>query len=137
MTPSKVKLACIIDDDSIYINLLKKIIQTKKLCSDLIIFNNGQQSINYFEDKLRDSEYNNIPEIIFLDLNMPIMDGWEFLKKFKLIKNKLKKEVSLYVVSSSINPADISKAKSFPEVYDYLSKPVHIKDLEAIFSKTI
>lgn len=136
MRSSTVNLACIIDDDSIYVNLLKKIIHNKNLCSNILVFNNGQQSINYFETLLNNLKAEDIPEVIFLDLNMPIIDGWEFLNWFKSIKHKFKKQISLYIVSSSINPSDISKAKSIPEVYDYISKPVRVKDLEAIFSKT-
>lgn len=130
-----VKLACIIDDDNIYVNLVKKIIETKKLCENLLIFNNGKQSIDYFETSLTNSNTNNIPEIIFLDLNMPVMDGWEFLERFTKIRKQFSKKISLYVVSSSINPTDINRAKSSPTVHDYLIKPVNIKELEQIFSQ--
>ena len=63
------------------------------------------------------------------------MDGWEFLEKFTKIKNKLGKTIILYIVSSSINPVDIARAKSINSVEDYLIKPVTIEDLEAVFSK--
>lgn len=128
-----VELACIIDDDGIYINLVKKIIETKKLCKNLLIFNDGKQSIDYFETLLQNLSVNNIPEIIFLDLNMPVMDGWEFLERFTKIKNRLGKKITLYVVSSSINPTDIDRAKSLEHVTDYLIKPIKIKELEDIF----
>lgn len=130
MTSTMINMACIIDDDNIYVSLIKKIIKAKNLCSELLIFNNGQQSMTYFEEN---TDNNKIPEIIFLDLNMPVMDGWEFLEKFSEIKDELKKEIKLYVVSSSINPSDVNRAKSSPSVQDYLVKPVHIKDLETIF----
>lgn len=128
-----VELACIIDDDSVYVNLVKKIIETKKLCENLIVFNDGKQSIDYFEALLQNLDADNIPEIIFLDLNMPIMDGWEFLERFTKIKNKFGKVITLYVVSSSINPLDINRAKSLSSVEDYLIKPVNINELENIF----
>jgi CheY-like chemotaxis protein len=135
MNTTLVNLACIIDDDNIYVSLIKKIIKAKNLCSELLIFNNGQQSMTYFEDLCNTLTNNEIPEIIFLDLNMPIMDGWEFLEKFSKIKDELKKEITLYVVSSSINPSDMNRAKSSPTVKDYLVKPVHVKDLETIFMR--
>lgn len=131
-----VELACIIDDDGIYINLIKKIIETKKLCKDLIIFNDGKQSLDYFELLLKDTKEDKIPKIIFLDINMPIMDGWEFLDRFTSIKDKFGKSIELYVVSSSINPVDIERAKAISTVKDYLTKPITIKELEAIFKKT-
>lgn len=133
---SSVQLACIIDDDNIYVNLVKKIIETKKLCKNLMVFTNGKESIDYFEALLQNLDKENIPEIIFLDLNMPIMDGWEFLERFTKIKNKFNKVITLYVVSSSINPSDINRAKSLNTVTDYLIKPIGIEELELIFRKT-
>jgi CheY-like chemotaxis protein len=127
------KTACIIDDDRIYVSLVKKIIERKNLCNKLLIFNDGKQSITYFEALLDDLRIEDIPEVIFLDLNMPIMDGWEFIERFKKIKNKFNKDIELYVVSSSINPIDINRAKAFNEVNDYIKKPLNIKALEKIF----
>lgn len=129
-----IELACIIDDDRIYVNLIKKIIETKKLCENLLIFNNGKQSLEYFEVLLENLDESRIPEIIFLDLNMPVMDGWEFLECFTKIKNKFNKTITLYVVSSSINPVDIKRAKRLNSVTDYLIKPIKIIELEAIFN---
>ncbi|OEK09370.1 transcriptional regulator [Flavivirga aquatica] len=131
-----IELACIIDDDGIYVNLVKKIIETKKLCKNLLIFNNGKESIEYFEALLQNLSADKIPEIIFLDLNMPIMDGWEFLKRFTKIKNRFNKQITLYIVSSSINPIDIDRAKSLSTVKDYLIKPVNIKELVNIFKRS-
>jgi len=62
------------------------------------------------------------------------MDGWEFLEKFVSIKNKFRKVITLYIVSSSINPLDIKRAKNIHDVEDYLIKPVTIEDLESIFT---
>lgn len=132
----KIKLACIIDDDSIYVNLVKKIIETKKLCDNLLIFKDGKEGIDYFEALLQNFEQHNIPEVILLDLNMPVMDGWEFLERFTKIKNRLKSPITLYVVSSSINAADIEKAMSLSTVENYFVKPVNIDKLEAIFIKS-
>ncbi|NRD19071.1 response regulator [Winogradskyella eckloniae] len=133
---NKIKLACIIDDDKIYVNLVKKIIETKKLCDHLLIFKDGKEGIDYFETLLQNFEEEQIPEVILLDLNMPIMDGWEFLERFTKIKNKFNNPITLYVVSSSINAIDIDKAKSLSTVQNYLIKPVKIDELEAVFNKT-
>ncbi len=136
MKPPIVELACIIDDDNIYITLIKKIIKTKKLSKNLLIFNDGKQSIDYFETLLQNLSEDKIPEIIFLDLNMPVMNGWEFLERFTKIKNKFNKVITLYIVSSSINPIDIDRAKNLSSVQDYLIKPVNISELENIFNKS-
>lgn len=131
----KIKMACIIDDDKIYVNLVKKIIETKKLCDNLLMFKDGKDGIDYFEALLQNIDHHNIPEIILLDINMPIMDGWEFLERFTKIQNKFKKRITLYVVSSSINTSDVEKAKSLSSVENYLVKPVNIDELEAVFSR--
>ncbi|MEO8773734.1 MAG: response regulator [Gelidibacter sp.] len=130
-------LACIIDDDKLYINLLKKIIETRKLCENLLIFNDGKQSIDYFENLLQNLKEEKVPEIIFIDLNMPVMDGWEFIERFTKIEDQFKKNITLYIVSSSIDPADIHRAKSLPNIKDYLIKPTNIKELEIIFKKAV
>ncbi|WP_405209007.1 response regulator [Aquimarina sp. LLG6339-5] len=130
----KIELACIIDDDSVYVNLVKRIIEAKQLCKNLLVFENGKEALGYFEAILTNVSEENIPEIIFLDLNMPVMDGWEFLEQFISIKNNFGKVITLYIVSSSINPLDITKAKNIKDVKDYLIKPVTIEDLESIFS---
>jgi len=129
-----IELACIIDDDSMYVNLVKKIIQTKELCRNLLVFENGKEALSYFEAILKNLKNEAIPEIIFLDLNMPIMDGWEFLNSFTQIKNKLGKTITLYVVSSSINPMDMERAKKISSIKGYIIKPIALDDLEAIFS---
>lgn len=75
-------------------------------------------------------------DVMFLDLNMPVMDGWEFLNEFIKIKNNLNKKITLYVVSSSIDPRDLERAKSFNLVTDYLIKPIELKKFEKIFDRT-
>ena len=132
----KIKLAGIIDDDSIYINLIKKIIETKKLCDNLLIFKDGKDAMDYFEALLKNIKDDAVPEVILLDLNMPVMDGWEFIERFTSIKNKFNKPITLYVVSSSINITDIEKAKALSCVENYLVKPVRIDELEAVFTRT-
>ena len=133
----KVELACIIDDDKIYVNLVKKIIEIKKLSENLLIYKNGKEALDYFKEIMQNvTDEDKLPDIIFLDLNMPVMDGWEFLNEFIKIKNNLNKKITLYVVSSSIDPRDLERAKSFNLVTDYLIKPIELKKFEKIFERT-
>ncbi|MGA8853768.1 MAG: response regulator [Christiangramia sp.] len=133
----KVELACIIDDDKIYVNLVKKIIEIKKLSENLLIYKNGKEALDYFKEIMENAtDENKLPDIIFLDLNMPVMDGWEFLNEFIKIKNNLNKKITLYVVSSSIDPRDLERARSINLVTDYLIKPIELKKFEKIFERS-
>ena len=128
-----IKLSCIIDDDSVYINLVKKIIDIKSLSENLLIFKNGREALEYFKAIIENLNEDAFPEIILLDLNMPVMDGWDFLKEFTQIKPSNKLQTTLYIVSSSIDPYEIEKAKAHAMVTDYLIKPINLEDFEAIF----
>jgi len=127
---SSIKLGCIIDDDNTYINLMSTLIKLKKLSEKLLIFNNGQEAINYFQEAIERGAVDELPQLIFLDLNMPVMNGWQFLEQFD---EKQCNNCSLYVVSSSINPNDIDRAKRYPTVTDYITKPMDVSTLEQVF----
>ncbi len=95
------------DDDSDDRLLFEEAIEEIDVKTNLSLFKDGKELLDYL--LLPDTI---LPEIVFLDLNMPIMDGWEFLERFTKIKNKFNSPITLYVVSSSINSIDIEKAKS-------------------------
>jgi CheY-like chemotaxis protein len=69
-----------------------------------------------------------LPDIIFLDINMPVMDGWQFLDSFRNIEDMLSKKITIYLVSSSVDKNDMSRSKQISLVKDYLIKPVY-KDM--------
>ena len=132
--PQNVEKVCIIDDDRIYVNLVSRVIALKKLSKEVIIFKNGKEAIDFFKQHIKISQQEaDVPKIILLDLNMPIMDGWEFLQEFEQIKSNINQKVKLYVVSSSINPRDVDRAKSIEAVSDYIIKPIQMQDFERIF----
>ncbi len=127
-----IESVCIIDDDTIYINLVSKIIELRRLSETVIVFNNGKEAMDFFQESIENNEKPKVPQVIFLDLNMPIMDGWQFLSEFSKIKNRISKKIDLYVVSSSIDSRDIERAKSIDVVSDYIAKPINIDDFERI-----
>ncbi|WP_109434996.1 MULTISPECIES: response regulator [Aquimarina] len=127
-----IERVCIIDDDNIYISLVRKIIELKKLSDVVLVFNNGREALDFFLKSLGDEQKEEVPQVILLDLNMPIMDGWEFLNEFSKIRNKISEKIDLYVVSSSIDSRDIERAKAIDVVSDYLTKPIKLNDFERI-----
>ena len=127
---AKIDLACVIDDDPIFTYTTKKMMDSIQFSKEYLFFKNGDEAIKYFKVAFKNKE--KIPEVIFLDLNMPLMDGWEFLDEFTSFP--LKHEVVIYIVSSSINPFDIEKAKTHEKVSNYIIKPINISDLKKILN---
>jgi CheY-like chemotaxis protein len=129
----KIDIAFIVDDDQIYVFGLKKLLAINNLCKNILVFENGEKALNYITPIMSNGD--ELPDIILLDLNMPVMDGWEFLDEFTKIKPKLNKKIEIYMVSSSINPADMEKAKQYEELTDYLIKPISIDELSKVFNE--
>ena len=124
----KIDLACVIDDDPIFVFSAKKIMELADFCKGFIVFHNGKEALNHLTAIISSDE--ELPDVILLDLNMPVMDGWEFLEEF--VKIKSEKEITIYIVSSSIDPKDINKAKSYDNVSNYIVKPVTIDSLKSV-----
>lgn len=125
------KTIWVIDDDNIYQIIVNKIIQKSEMFSDISSFKNGKEAINAVSNSLNSESF---PDIILLDINMPIMDGWEFMEELQILKPSINKQIIVYIVSSSIAVEDKNKAKSYPDILGYLSKPVNINDLILIAS---
>lgn len=130
------KAIWVIDDDAIYQIIINKIIQRSQMFSSVTSFKNGKEALDALQNIIKNIMNNNevLPDIILLDINMPIMDGWEFMEKMGLIKSKFNKKVILYIVSSSIAAEDKNKSKTYSDILGYLSKPFTMNDLELIAS---
>jgi CheY-like chemotaxis protein len=123
----------VVDDDKIFHFIIKKLLKNNNIDVNPTFFENGFEAIEGIKNKLKQGE--NPPDLILLDINMPILDGWQFLDEFKLIKKLLNKEIIIYIVSSSDNHVDITKAKDYKEeVKNYYLKPMTPEDIKAIFS---
>jgi len=123
---------CIIDDDEIYIFLIKKSLTAMGINNEVISFLNGSEALEEFVQFKNNNQ--ELPGIILLDINMPIMDGWEFLTEFRKVNSTNPKKIPIYIVSSSIANEDFEKSKTYPEILDYLSKPLELETLETILN---
>ncbi len=122
INPEKIELAYIIDDDITTIELVKMNNDRFGFCERLVTFTDpvlANQTINEAIDKGVD-----VPQMILLDINMPVMDAWDFLDKMNDVL--VESEVSVFILSSSINPEDMEKSKQYSSVLKYILKPLSL-----------
>lgn len=113
----------LIDDDDIT-NMLHMILMEKEFPSDnTIVFNLAEKAIETL------SNGTNLPDYIFLDINMPFMDGWEFLETFSKLENPMLERIQIYILSSSIDPDDSDKAEVSKYIKGFISKPLKLEKL--------
>ena len=128
----RINAISIIDDDPITTFGIKKMLDSLALCDTIISYTNGKLAIDGMKALI--AENRPVPEIIFLDINMPIMDGWQFLEEF--IALPLEQKVRINIVTSSIDPVDTRnweyyKARTH-HLLDFKNKPIRIKDIAEI-----
>jgi CheY-like chemotaxis protein len=121
----------IIDDDDIYQFLTKRELEISEKVKKTKVFSDGKKAISYLSEHSHEIEL--LPDIIFLDLNMPIMSGWTFIERFRELNIKNKSSIKIYMVSSSFDKRDIEKSKEYAEVADYLIKPMTRSQISGIF----
>ena len=133
----KQKLNCVllIDDDE-PTNFLNNMFIEEANCSEHIkVACGGHAALTYLNsaDPTANSGNEPFPDLIFLDINMPAMDGWEFLDKYKEIKTRTKPIIVM--LTTSINPDDVLKAYTVPEVSGFENKPLTIEKVNSIVKK--
>jgi CheY-like chemotaxis protein len=127
------KVICI-DDDPITLMLCKKVMERVEFASEINTLQNGEEAIKQFEDYEK-IDTKNAPDMVFIDLNMPVMNGWEFLDEYFKREYHKKFKTHFIVLSSTIDPKDVEKSKLYSMVVDFLSKPITKTMLEELKSK--
>jgi len=118
----KIDTVCIIDDDPIFVYGTKVILNcNSSFCSNIMVYENGREALDDLNAMMSSKE--KLPEVIFLDLNMPVMDGWQFLDHFCKIP-AIETKTRIYILSSSVYDADIEKSKEYGIVKDFIEKPL-------------
>jgi response regulator RpfG family c-di-GMP phosphodiesterase len=129
---NSIKKFLLIDDDPLNNYLTKRVIKKVFQDAEIIEFTEPEIALTHLENNY----VNNIVNekiIVFLDINMPTMSGWEFLLKFEKYNETIKNQFDIFMFSSSINPADINRAKQDPMVIDFIEKPLEIEKLIKLF----
>jgi len=123
------KNVLLVDDDKIFNFINTQMLKQTGIATEIHTALNGKQAIDYLTDSYR--ETSSVPDVILLDLNMPIMDGFDFLKAFKIMSlpDKEKEHVNIIVITSSENQQDIERARDMG-VNHYLTKPLSAESLK-------
>jgi CheY-like chemotaxis protein len=123
------KNVLLVDDDNIFNFINTQMLKQTGMASEIHTAMNGKQAIDYLNDSYR--ETSSVPDVILLDLNMPVMNGFDFLEAFKIMSlpDKEKEHVNIIVVTSSENQQDIDKARHMGANH-YLTKPLSPESLK-------
>ncbi len=129
----KIEHLFVVDDDKIYQFIVKKEIELSQKVNKISFFTDGDKAFTALSEIVKNN--NEIPDIILLDINMPVMDGWGFLDEFQKIRRTIAKPCYIYLVSSSVDERDMERSKQYADVVGYIVKPLKRDKLDTIFSK--
>lgn len=121
---------CIVDDDEIYKFTVLKILKSIGFDKNVMVFSDGDQAFSFLLDNIDNKDQ--LPDVILLDINMPVMDGFQFMEEYVKINPRVGKKITIYMVSSSVDDKDVEKAASINEISDYIIKPIKRGELQNI-----
>lgn len=122
----------VVDDSPYDLLIASELIQEYCSQPDIHCFKNAQEALSRLKSLVVQPEH--FPKILFLDIRMPAMDGFAFLEAYAQLPTSLTQRCKLYMLSSSLDPKDILKAKANPQVIDFLEKPLEESFLKAVFA---
>jgi len=119
----KLKEILLIDDSAATNTLNRRFLEQMNIVEKITIKLNGQEGLTYLTSK-NEFGVSPSPNLIFLDINMPVMDGFQFLEKYDKLDSSLKAEILVIMLTSSINEKDAEKARKYDAVHDFMQKPL-------------
>ena len=125
MATVKYRTIMLIDDNEIDNLINQKMIEAASITENIYTHTGAKSAIEFLKNMEKmDVADKVLPDIIFLDIDMPLMDGFQFLDEFEKLSTVSKKKCKIVMLTSSINPQDFSRAKKYPNVKLYLNKPL-------------
>lgn len=120
----------LVEDDPITVMVCDRIIKMSGFSDVVLSKQNGQDAIDHLQTIINAS--GQMPDIIFLDINMPVMNGWDFLLEFEKVKLQLTTIPRIFILSSTVDPEDYKKAAEFTTVEGFISKPLTQEHLKSV-----
>ncbi|MDF4221355.1 MULTISPECIES: response regulator [Maribacter] len=124
---------CVIDDDEVFQYTIFHTLNAHRSVSEIIPFTDGAEAMSFFSKNI--NNHNQLPDVVFLDVNMPVMDGYRFMDEYIKLLPKTSKKITIYILSSSVDLVDFEKTKNIKEVTDYIVKPIRDNQLTKILAE--
>jgi CheY-like chemotaxis protein len=132
---NKLKTILLVDDDEATNFINRRLILKSEITDELVTTQNGKDAIDFLQRRSQDvNNQHAVPELILLDINMPVMDGFGFLQAFKTLSLPNKESVVIAVLTTSLNPKDLEKVKA-SGITDFLNKPLTKTSLQNLIEK--
>ncbi|CAL1517556.1 response regulator [Chitinophaga sp. MM2321] len=128
---SLINMIFIVDDDPIHQQIARIMIERQGISTNIHVFSDAQDVLDHIRHHAE--KVDSLPDLILLDLNMPVMDGWEFLDEYTAFYQDLPKRIRIFVLTSSIDEKDKERVRNYGFVSGYLTKPLS-KDIIAHLS---
>lgn len=133
MSPARLNKVLCINDNDITLFILKHTIRQADFAAEVLSFKDGEAAESYLAGLLSNKPAGEqLPDLIFLDLHMPVMDGWEFLQIFSSRFKAHMPDTRIIINSYSVDSGDMQKVKEYPFVIDFLEKGVDIEYLSEL-----
>ncbi|WKN45846.1 response regulator [Tunicatimonas pelagia] len=125
-----INLVLLIDDNDTDNFISRRVIELTAFAERVVVKSSGQQALDYLQENAQSPD--EIPDLIFLDINMPIMDGFMFLYEFETLPSEIQQKPKVIILSSSEDRRDVDKIITNQAVIKYITKPLTQSDLEVI-----
>jgi CheY-like chemotaxis protein len=127
---AKYDLAMVIDDTYVDMYITTRVVTKLNLCTKVLPFSCAKQALDYLRANAGNAEA--LPSLIFVDIYMPGMSGFEFMEVFSRLPATVLSHCRVFVVSSNFDQGDINRARSYPAVIDFVEKPLGREILEKV-----